>query len=218
MRQPGLDGVRDLVEVMDRLRSPGGCPWDAEQTHASLTRYAVEEAYELADAVSSGDRAHLREELGDLLLQVVFHARIAQEHGEPFDLDDVARGISEKLRRRHPAVFTGAGQAASTSGEQKATWEQIKAAEKPERTSPLDGVPAGLPPLERAAAYVERLAGHGHLEVATRHAQGERPGARILAALVEAETNGEDAAAELLELVHSMAAEASQLARRGPSS
>jgi XTP/dITP diphosphohydrolase len=106
------DGVRDLVATMDRLRSPGGCPWDAQQTHASLVPYALEEAYEVAEAIEGGDRADLREELGDLLLQVVFHARIAQEHPtEPFDLDDVARGITAKLVRRHPHVFgtDGAG-------------------------------------------------------------------------------------------------------------
>ncbi|WP_258724047.1 MazG family protein [Cellulomonas sp. NS3] len=113
--RPG-DGVRDLVATMDRLRSPGGCPWDAQQTHASLVPYALEEAYEVAEAIEAGDRADLREELGDLLLQVVFHARIAQEHPtEPFDLDDVARGITAKLVRRHPHVF-GADGAVGTDG------------------------------------------------------------------------------------------------------
>lgn len=90
--RPDLAGVAELVEVMDVLRSPGGCPWDAEQTHASLAPYAVEEAFELAEAIETGDRDHVREELGDLLLQVVFHARVAQEAGaEAFDLDDIAR-------------------------------------------------------------------------------------------------------------------------------
>ena len=102
---PG-DGVRRLVAVMDTLRSPGGCPWDAEQTHESLVPFALEEAHELAEAIEAGDRAGLREELGDVLLQVVFHARVAQEHDtDPFDLDDVARALTAKLVRRHPHVF-----------------------------------------------------------------------------------------------------------------
>ncbi|MBB2923948.1 MazG family protein [Cellulomonas cellasea] len=110
------DGVRELVATMDRLRSPGGCPWDAQQTHASLVPYALEEAYEVAEAIEAGSRADLREELGDLLLQVVFHARIAQEDpADPFDLDDVARGITAKLVRRHPHVF-GADGAHGTHG------------------------------------------------------------------------------------------------------
>src|SRR5690625_6944996 len=91
---------------MNRLRSPGGCPWDAEQTHRSLLPHLLEEAHEVVEAVENGSRADLLEELGDLLLQVVFHARIAQEHPqEPFDIDDIARGISAKLQRRHPYVF-----------------------------------------------------------------------------------------------------------------
>jgi XTP/dITP diphosphohydrolase len=131
-RAPG-DAVRRLVAVMDTLRSPGGCPWDAEQTHESLVPFALEEAHELAEAIEAGDRAGMREELGDVLLQVVFHARLAQEHEtDPFDLDDVAAGLTAKLVRRHPHVFepvagsdgdttaappagTGAGTAAGTA-------------------------------------------------------------------------------------------------------
>ena len=128
-----------MVEVMDALRSPGGCPWDAEQTHASLAPYAVEEAFELAEAIENGDRSHVREELGDLLLQVVFHARIAQEDAaEPYDLDDVAHGIAAKMRRRHPHVF-GDGEA-STPAEVEARWDELKAAEKPDRSSLFDAV------------------------------------------------------------------------------
>ncbi|MBC7551510.1 MAG: hypothetical protein H7269_11580, partial [Cellulomonas sp.] len=99
-------GVRELVGVMDLLRSPGGCPWDAAQTHESLVPFALEEAHEVAEAIETGDRVGMREELGDLLLQVVFHARVAQEHAtDAFDLDDVARGVAAKLVRRHPHVF-----------------------------------------------------------------------------------------------------------------
>ncbi len=144
----------DLVAVMDRLRSPGGCPWDAHQSHESLVRYLVEETYELVEAIETGDRAHLREELGDVLLQVVFHARLASEDSEAaqsFDIDDVAADIIAKLVRRHPHVF-GDTQVAG-SADVVANWEQLKAAEKPERSGPFDGVPAAQP----ALAYVEKL-------------------------------------------------------------
>ncbi len=138
-------GLARIVAVMDRLRSPGGCPWDAVQTHESLAEYLVEETYELLDAIDSGDREHLREELGDVLLQVVFHCRIAMDDpADPFDIDEVADGIAEKLVRRHPHVFSGADAPGASST--LSNWEAVKAAEKG-RTSPLDGVPVGLPPL-----------------------------------------------------------------------
>lgn len=138
---------------MARLRGPGGCPWDAEQTHASLVAYAIEEAHELAEAIESGDDAHLQEELGDVLLQVIFHADIARADGR-FDITDVARGLSEKLRRRHPHVF--AGGAVDGVGEVIANWDAIKRAEKPERGSALDGIPASLPSLARAEKLLRR--------------------------------------------------------------
>ncbi|MET8543088.1 MazG family protein [Kitasatospora sp. NPDC004799] len=153
-----LPGSRllDLVTVMDRLRSPGGCPWDAEQTHESLVKYLVEEAYELVEAIEEGDRATLREELGDVLLQVFFHSRIAEEHPtEPFTVDDVAGDIVEKLVYRHPHVFGDAE--AGGAAEVEETWEQLKAAEKADRESVLDGVPAGLPALAYAAKLVSRV-------------------------------------------------------------
>lgn len=151
--------VLDLVATMDRLRSPGGCPWDAEQTHESLLRYLVEEAYEVVDAVETGDRDHLREELGDLLLQVVFHARVAQEHPTaPFTVDDVAAGIVDKLVRRHPHVF---GQEQLDTAEQvEDRWERTKAREKG-RESSLDGIPGSLPALARAEAMLDRVERHG---------------------------------------------------------
>ncbi|MER5863845.1 MazG family protein [Kitasatospora sp. NPDC002040] len=152
-----LPGARllDLASVMDRLRSPGGCPWDAEQTHASLVKYLVEEAFELVEAIEEGDRATLREELGDVLLQVFFHSRIAEEHAEdPFTIDDVAGDIVEKLMYRHPHVFGDVE--ATEAAEVEANWEQLKAAEK-QRESVLDGVPAGLPALAYAAKLVSRV-------------------------------------------------------------
>ncbi|GAA2807434.1 nucleoside triphosphate pyrophosphohydrolase [Kitasatospora paracochleata] len=152
-----LPGARllDLASVMDRLRSPGGCPWDAEQTHETLVKYLVEEAFELVEAIEEGDRATLREELGDVLLQVFFHSRIAEEHPEdPFSVDDVAGDIVEKLMYRHPHVF---GEVEATGSAQvEANWEQLKAAEK-QRESVLDGVPAGLPSLAYAAKLVSRV-------------------------------------------------------------
>ncbi|GAA0636738.1 hypothetical protein GCM10009547_46340 [Sporichthya brevicatena] len=156
MNRPDRPGAAllELVAVMDRLRSPGGCPWDAEQTHTSLLKYLVEETYETIEAVESGDRAHLREELGDLLLQVVFHARIAAEDAEdPFDIDDVAAGISAKLVRRHPHVF--ADVVAETAADVEANWEKLKAQEKG-RSSAMDGVPLAQPALALADKLLSR--------------------------------------------------------------
>ncbi len=153
VRPPGTR-LLDLVRTEQRLLGPGGCPWDREQDHRSLARYAVEEVYELLEAIESGDPDAIREELGDVLLQVVFHAQIAADNAEPgqrFDIDDVAAGISAKLVRRHPHVFGDAK--VSGSAEVLSNWEQLKAAEKPERSGPFDGVPAAQP----ALAYVEKL-------------------------------------------------------------
>ncbi len=144
--------VLDLVEVMDRLRRD--CPWDRQQTHESLVRYLLEEAYETIDAIETGDRGHLQEELGDLLLQVVFHARVASEdHDEPFGIDDVADGIVEKLIRRHPHVFGNIDAADIDAVERN--WDAIKAVEKP-RQSSLDGIPLGLPALSLADKVIGR--------------------------------------------------------------
>jgi len=145
-----------VVAAMDRLRSPGGCPWDAEQTHRSLAPYAVEEAYELAEAAESDDRAGLRGELGDVLLQVLFHARIAEEHpDEPFDLSEVAQELHDKLVRRHPHVFGGAE--GVTSAEQvEEAWDQIKQRERA-GASVLAGIPLALPALARAQKVARRL-------------------------------------------------------------
>jgi XTP/dITP diphosphohydrolase len=139
---------------MDRLRSPGGCPWDAEQTHASLLKYLLEESYEFIESVENNDRKHMREELGDLLLQVYFHARIAEEDpNDPFSLDDVARGIADKLIARHPHVF--GDEKVDNSGDVLENWEKIKNREKG-RTSAHDGVPIGQPALPLAAKLIYR--------------------------------------------------------------
>jgi len=143
--------LQRLVEVMDRLRSPGGCSWDAEQTHESLVKYLLEESYEFIDSVDANDREGMREELGDVLLQVYFHSRIAQDHPtDPFSIEDVARAIADKLIRRHPHVFEGL----QVSGTEEIieNWEEIKAKEKG-RTSALDGVALAQP----ALPLVEKL-------------------------------------------------------------
>jgi XTP/dITP diphosphohydrolase len=154
----------DLVAVMDRLRSPGGCPWDAEQTPTSLVPYLVEEAFEAVEAIETGDRAAIREELGDVLLQVVFHARVAEEHpDDPFDVDAVADGIVAKLVHRHPHVFAAQGPTDEpdvTAESVEVSWEVLKAAEKA-RASVLDGVPAALPALARADKVLGRLSRAG---------------------------------------------------------
>jgi len=143
--------LQRLVGVMDRLRSPGGCPWDAEQTHESLVKYLLEESYEFIDSVDAKDREGMREELGDVLLQVYFHSRIAEDHPtDPFSIEDVARSIADKLIRRHPHVFEGL----QVSGTEEIieNWEEIKAREKG-RTSALDGVALAQP----ALPLVEKL-------------------------------------------------------------
>lgn len=142
-----------LIEVMDQLRSPGGCPWDAEQTHQSLSRYLLEETYEALEAMDQGDIVALREELGDLLLQVVFHARIAQEEDPTFTFDAVAQGVVDKLVRRHPHVF--AGVSLETQAELEANWAKVKLAEKG-RESITDGVPQAMPALQLATQLLYR--------------------------------------------------------------
>lgn len=156
-----LPPLQRLLEIMARLRDPnGGCPWDIEQTFATIAPYTVEEAYEVADAIERGDLKDLKEELGDLLFQVVFHSRMAEEQGA-FGFDDVAAAMVDKMIRRHPHVF--AGETYADVGEQTAAWETIKAAERAAKaakakTSLLDDVPPGLPGLTRAVKLTKRAA------------------------------------------------------------
>jgi XTP/dITP diphosphohydrolase len=147
--------IDELLEIMAKLRSPQGCPWDREQSHMTLRFHAVEEVYELMDAIEAGDDHEMAEELGDLLLQVVFHCQLARERGA-FDFEKVAKTISEKLIRRHPHVFGDSN--AKTVDEVWAQWDKIKKAEKSgtkhERPSVFDGIPRRLP----ALLYAEKLA------------------------------------------------------------
>lgn len=151
-----LSGIDQLRDIIAKLRSPGGCPWDREQTHATLRAGLVEEAYEVVAAINSGDDSNLREELGDLLLQPIFHAQIAAEEGR-FDFDDVARSIVEKLIRRHPHVF--GDDCCADSAEVLRKWDEIKRAEKGDAAaSVLDGISAGLPALMRAEKVQKKAA------------------------------------------------------------
>lgn len=205
--------VLDLVAVMDRLRSPGGCPWDAEQTHQSLVKYLIEETYETVETIEEGDssrpgpdRDALREELGDVLLQVAFHSRIAQEHpDDPFGIDEVAEGIAAKLIGRHPHVFPapgaggGGGVEVTTSADVEANWDRIKTAEKG-RTSAVEGVPLNLPALllsdkllKRARnanipVVVPEFSENSHL----RPSDAESLGRALLGLVVQARTLGVD--------------------------
>ena len=146
--------LQRLVGVMDRLRSPGGCPWDAEQTHESLIKYLLEESYEFIDAIETDDRAGMREELGDVLLQVYFHSRIAQDHPtDPFSIEDVAGAIADKLISRHPHVFENLE--VSSTDEIIENWEAIKAREKG-RTSAIDGIAMAQPALPLVAKILYR--------------------------------------------------------------
>jgi XTP/dITP diphosphohydrolase len=191
------------VEVMDRLRSPGGCPWDAAQTHESLTRYLLEEAYEVIEAIETNDLALLREELGDLLLQVLFHARMTQElpPDEAFGIDDVANDLVDKLVRRHPHVFAGA--AAGSADELNETWERQKVDEKG-RTSAVDGVPLNQPALALAAKLVSRARRAG-LDVPPQ--TGDDIGARLLAVVADAVAADVDPETELRRAARELRAE-----------
>jgi len=195
----------DLVTVMDRLRT--SCPWDQEQTHESLARYLLEETYETLEAIESGDPGHLQEELGDLLLQVYFHSRIAAEdHEHPFDIDDVAGGIVDKLVHRHPHVFAGLDVA--DVDEVERNWESLKASEKG-RGSVLDGIPLTLPALALADKVLGRAA---RAEVTPAAGPVDGPGRgtlgdRLLALVVEARADGVDAEQELRAAVRRLVAD-----------
>ncbi|WP_017241197.1 nucleoside triphosphate pyrophosphohydrolase [Streptomyces sp. SS] len=187
-----LPGARllDLVQIMDRIRR--ACPWSSQQTHKGLAKYGIEEAYELVEAIEDGDRDELREELGDVLLQVVFHARIAEEDPEePFSVDDVAATLVEKLIHRHPHVFGDA--TAETPEEVKAHWLRTKAIEK-QRESVTDGVPLGQPGLALAAKLAGRVRTAG---LAVELPAGEGIGYELLALAARAEASGVDPEAAL---------------------
>ncbi|MEO7348995.1 MAG: MazG family protein [Terrimesophilobacter sp.] len=194
---PKLD---ELVEVLAQLRAPGGCAWDADQTHESLVRYLTEETHELIDAIETGTRDDLIEELGDVLYQVIFHADIAAHTPEEnFTLDDVAAHMTAKMIARHPHVFCDAEAKAAmgiqTADDVVAVWDDLKATEKPHRTSVLDGIPQGMP----ALALADKLVGRAE-KVGVQIAESSAPaaateadlGAQLLAIVAAARTTGLD--------------------------
>jgi XTP/dITP diphosphohydrolase len=191
---PAGAALLDATAVMDRLRSPGGCPWDAEQTHESLLQYLVEECYELYQAIEDGDRDAVREELGDVLLQVLFHARVAAEDAaQPFTIDDVAGDLVAKLVGRHPHVFAGS-ERIDTAERQEHRWEELKRAEK-QRGSSVDGVPLGQPAVALAAKLTSRTA-RAHLP-AELLPSGAGVGEQLFALAARAKLAGIDPEAEL---------------------
>ena len=226
----------EAIAVMDELRSPGGCPWDAEQTHASLARYAIEEAHEVAEAAEAvdagpGRSAPLVEELGDLLLQVLFHARIGQESdSEPFDIADVADVLAAKLRRRHPHVFAAAS--ARDAGQVRALWDDIKAGERAAKSSGagelsesvLTGIPEQLPALMRAQKVLGRAQKAGiavgpEFEAERGDTDAEAAseiGAELLAVVARAQALGVDAESALRNQVRAMADQVRSAEREAP--
>ncbi len=204
---PRGTSLLDAAAVMDRLRSPGGCPWDAEQTHESLLPYLVEECYELYQAIEDGDGVAVREELGDVLLQVLFHARVASEAElgsrpsgaeaeSSFDIDDVAADLVAKLVGRHPHVFAGrtGTERIDTAERQEHRWEELKRAEK-QRDSSVDGVPLGQPAVALAAKLTSRTARAGL--PADLLPDGSGLGERLFTDAARAKLAGEDPEAAL---------------------
>lgn len=199
---PRLD---ELIAVLERLRAPGGCAWDREQTHASLVQYLVEESAELVEAIESGSRDELVEELGDVLYQVLFHADIATEAGE-FTIEDVAAHMTAKMVGRHPHVFGDV--VADTADQVAANWEQLKAVEKSHRTSVLDGIPAGMP----ALALADKTLGRASKVGVTREGRAipdteEELGAELLAVVAGARAAGLDAERALRGAIRELRAE-----------
>lgn len=206
---PQLD---QLIAVLEHLRAPGGCAWDAEQTHESLTRYLIEEAHELVEAIEHGTPDDVLEELGDVLYQVLFHADIAAASSEhPFTIEDVAAASVAKMVGRHPHVFGDV--VADTAEQVAANWEGWKRDQKPERASVLDGVPAGLTALSRAQKVLDKAEGVG-IEVAASegvaaavYADENALGAAILGLAAEGRRRGLDAERALRSAVRAIEAE-----------
>ena len=194
--------LEKLIETAHVLRAPGGCPWDAEQTHESLVQYLLEETYELIDAIESGKREEVLEELGDVLYQVIFHSDLAATGtlGEPFDIQDVSRKMREKMIARHPHVFGNeeelATYAASNGDEVMVNWDNLKKKEKPERASTLDGIASGMPALALANKVLGKAEKIGLLEAGVggplQVEDEEQLGGLLLAIVTAARANGLD--------------------------
>ncbi|WP_314148068.1 MazG family protein [uncultured Leifsonia sp.] len=194
---PAPTRLDELVAVMARLRAPGGCPWDADQTHESLVQYLVEETYELIEAIETGDRDAMLEELGDVLYQVLFHADIAAHTpGEGFDIQDVAEQMTRKMVGRHPHVF-GGDRTAETADDVVGFWDELKKQEKPGRTSVLDGIPQGMPSLALADKLLGRAEKVGLLDLSesggVQVGSEDELGPLLLAIVASAKAQGLDA-------------------------
>jgi XTP/dITP diphosphohydrolase len=208
MSEPTHPELDALIAVMARLRGEDGCAWDREQTHESLLKYLIEESHEFIDAVESGDRTHMIEELGDVLYQVLFHADLgAADPDSPFTIEDVARVAREKMVGRHPHVFGDV--TADTADEVVANWEKWKAAEKPERTSAFEGLPKGLPALALADKVIGKLdESPTRSELVTEATTEDDLGDLLVAIVSAARANGLDAERALRSAVRRVIADA----------
>jgi XTP/dITP diphosphohydrolase len=216
-----LKKLSSLIETAHQLRAPGGCPWDAEQTHRSLVQYLLEETYELIEAIESGSREEVIEELGDVLYQVIFHSDLGSEGtlGEPFDLEDVAEHMERKMRSRHPHVFGSEAElaefAAETGDDVMRNWENHKRREKPGRASVLDGVPSAMPALALASKVMAKAEKIGVLQKLEQPAltvtdEGEL-GGLLLAIVATARAAGLDSERALREATRALSQEIREL-------
>lgn len=198
-------GLDELIDTVALLRAPGGCPWDADQTHESLVQYLVEESWELIDAIESGSREEMIEELGDVLYQVLFHADLAAHtDGERFDIDDVARHMTAKMVSRHPHVF--GDREAETAADVVAFWDELKADEKPHRTSVLDGIPRGMPALALAQKVLGKAEKVGVTDASAQAAPAteDELGRVLLGLVASARSQGLDAERALRTAVRTL--------------
>ena len=215
-----MTNLDELIATAKKLRAPGGCPWDAEQTHQSLTKYLIEESYELVEAIESGSREQIIEELGDVLYQVVFHSDLAQSGslGESFSIQDVAELSTKKMKGRHPHVFGTPEELerykASNGEEVMQNWEAHKQREKPERESVLDGIPKALPSLMLADKVIGKAQSLGVLGTeepgSIEIADEDQLGALLLALVLAAKSKGLDAERALRESVRELEVEIRQ--------
>ena len=215
-----MTNLDELIETANKLRAPGGCPWDAEQTHQSLTKYLIEESYELVEAIESGNREQILEELGDVLYQVIFHSDLAQSGslGESFNIQDVAALSTKKMKGRHPHVFGTPEELerykANSGEEVMQNWDAHKQREKPERESVLDGIPKALPSLMLADKVIGKAQSLGVLGTeepgSIELADEDQLGALLLALVLAAKSKGLDAERALRERVRELEVEIRQ--------
>jgi XTP/dITP diphosphohydrolase len=216
--------LEELIAVLEKLRAPGGCAWDAEQTHESLVKYLVEETYELVDAIERGDRDEMIEELGDVLYQVVFHADIAAHTpGEEFTLEDVAANMTAKMIGRHPHVFGDSAEKAAlniqSGSDVSGMWDELKKADKGGRTSVLDGIPQGMPALALADKVLGKAEKIGIIDAdapgALALSSEEELGGVLLAIVTSARLNGLDSERALRTVLRELQDEIREVEKDG---